>query len=56
VIEKYIDNNKPYDKAGSYGIQESIGIAGIEKINGCFYNVMGLPVNKLIHQLNKVVA
>jgi septum formation protein len=46
-IAFYIDNFKPYDKAGSYGIQEWIGYVGIEKINGCFYNVMGLPLFRL---------
>ena len=43
-IEYYIDNFKPFDKAGSYGIQEWIGFIGVEKIEGCYYNVMGLPV------------
>ena len=45
----YIDTFKPFDKAGAYGIQEWIGYIGIEKINGCFYNVMGLPLFRL-HQ------
>lgn len=39
----YLDNYKPYDKAGSYGIQEWVGYIGIEKIEGCYFNVMGLP-------------
>jgi septum formation protein len=43
----YIENYKPYDKAGSYGVQEWIGYIGIEKINGCYFNVMGLPVRKI---------
>jgi septum formation protein len=46
-IEWYIDTYKPYDKAGSYGVQEWIGYVGIEKIIGSFYNVMGLPTQKL---------
>lgn len=52
-IEYYIDNFKPFDKAGAYGIQEWIGMIGVEKINGCFYNVMGLPVQKLYDELYK---
>ena len=43
----------PYDKAGSYGIQEWIGYAAIEKINGSFYNVMGLPIQKVYVELEK---
>lgn len=46
-IDYYIDTYKPFDKAGSYGIQEWIGMIGIEKIEGCFYNVMGLPTARL---------
>lgn len=42
-ITYYLDNYKPYDKAGSYGIQEWVGYIGIEKIEGCYFNVMGLP-------------
>ena len=49
----YVDHFKPYDKAGSYGIQEWIGYIGIEKINGSFYNVMGLPVLRLYEELRK---
>lgn len=47
-LEHYIANYKPYDKAGAYAIQEWIGVVGIKKINGCFYNVMGLPVSKVL--------
>jgi septum formation protein len=50
-IEYYVDNYKPFDKAGAYGIQEWIGYVGIEKINGSFFNVMGLPVKELYDQL-----
>ena len=52
-ILHYVDHFKPYDKAGSYGIQEWIGYIGIEKIDGSFYNVMGLPVLKLYEELRK---
>ena len=46
-INYYIEKYQPFDKAGSYGIQEWIGAIGIHKIEGCYYNVMGLPVNKI---------
>ena len=49
----YVDNYKPYDKAGAYGIQEWIGYVGIYKIEGSFYNVMGLPVHKLYQYLKE---
>lgn len=45
-INYYIDNFKPFDKAGSYGIQEWIGFIGIEKIEGSYFNVMGFPTHK----------
>jgi len=47
----YVDNCKPFDKAGSYGIQEWIGYIGIRRIEGSFYNVMGLPVQQLYEAL-----
>jgi septum formation protein len=50
-IEYYLNKYKPYDKAGSYGVQEWIGYIGIEKIEGSFYNVMGPPVKKLHEEL-----
>ena len=50
-IEYYIKNFKPFDKAGSYGIQEWIGFIGIKKIEGCYYNVMGFPLSKLYQEL-----
>lgn len=52
-IGYYLDTFRPYDKAGSYGIQEWIGYAAIEKINGSFYNVMGLPIQKVYVELEK---
>jgi len=51
-IEYYIDQYKPYDKAGAYAIQEWIGAIAIKKVNGCFYNVMGLPVSRVVQALN----
>ena len=50
-IEHYVSHFKPMDKAGAYGIQEWIGYAGIESIEGSFYNVMGLPVQRLCREL-----
>lgn len=50
-INYYIEKYKPMDKAGAYGIQEWLGFAKVSKINGCYYNVMGLPLNKLYHTL-----
>jgi septum formation protein len=47
----YVDRYQPYDKAGAYGIQEWIGYVGIEKIEGSYYNVMGLPIQKLYREL-----
>lgn len=47
----YIDNFKPFDKAGAYGIQEWIGYVGVERIDGSYFNVMGLPVQKLYSEL-----
>jgi septum formation protein len=50
-INYYIDLYKPYDKAGAYGIQEWIGYIGITHIEGSFFNVMGLPIQKLYTEL-----
>ena len=47
MIETYVDRYRPFDKAGAYGIQEWIGCVGISGINGCYYNVMGLPLHAL---------
>ena len=51
-IVYYIDRYKPFDKAGAYGIQEWIGQIGVKRIEGCFYNVMGLPVQKVWEELH----
>ncbi|HEY9342812.1 MAG TPA: Maf family nucleotide pyrophosphatase [Hanamia sp.] len=50
-IEYYIDKYKPYDKAGAYAIQEWIGVVGVKSIEGDFYNVMGLPVSRVVGEL-----
>jgi septum formation protein len=50
-IEFYVDNYKPYDKAGAYGAQDWIGMVAIEKIVGSYFNVMGLPIHKVYQQL-----
>ena len=54
-INYYIENYKPFDKAGAYGIQEWIGLIGIEKIEGSYFNVVGLPSSKLYTQLIKFI-
>ena len=54
-IKYYIDKYKPFDKAGSYGVQEWIGYIGIEKIVGSYFNVMGLPVKRLYDELKKFI-
>jgi len=53
LIDYYVSKYKPLDKAGSYGIQDFIGFIGIEKVNGCFYNVMGLPVSRLVKEMKQ---
>lgn len=50
-IDYYLKNYKPYDKAGSYGIQEWLGKIGIKEIKGSYFNVMGLPIHKLYEEL-----
>ena len=55
-IEYYIDTYAPMDKAGAYGIQEWIGYVGIEGIEGSFFNVMGLPVQRLYCELEKFIG
>jgi septum formation protein len=52
-VDYYIDNYKPYDKAGAYGIQEWIGIAACSRIEGSYFNVVGLPVHRLYRELKK---
>lgn len=52
-IDFYIREYKPFDKAGAYGIQEWIGLTGIEKIRGSYYNVMGLPVHMVYNRLQE---
>jgi septum formation protein len=51
----YVDKYKPYDKAGAYAIQEWIGVVGIKSIQGDFYNVMGLPVSRVVRALEELV-
>ena len=53
-IEFYVDKYKPYDKAGAYAIQEWIGVVGIRSVNGDFYNVMGLPVSRVLRELERM--
>ncbi|HFX18057.1 MAG TPA: septum formation protein Maf [Flavobacteriales bacterium] len=52
-IDYYIEHYKPFDKAGGYGIQEWIGVIGIKRIKGSFYNIMGLPTAKLVDYLRE---
>ena len=52
-IAHYVDTYRPFDKAGSYGVQEWIGYVGIERLDGSFYNVMGLPVQRLYTELEQ---
>ena len=54
-INYYVDNYRPLDKAGAYGIQEWIGCMGVRNINGSFYNVMGLPLHRLYTELNTML-
>jgi septum formation protein len=50
----YVDKYQPYDKAGAYAIQEWIGVVGIKSVSGDFYNVMGLPVSRVVQELIKL--
>ncbi len=53
-IEFYVDKYQPYDKAGAYAIQEWIGVIGIRSVAGDFYNVMGLPVSRVVQELQRI--
>jgi septum formation protein len=53
-VEYYVDTFKPFDKAGAYAIQEWIGAVGIKCIHGDFYNVMGLPISRVVQELAKI--
>ena len=55
-LEGYVNKYQPFDKAGAYAIQEWIGVVGIKKINGDFYNVMGLPVSRVMQKLQQLCA
>ncbi len=55
-IEFYVDKYQPYDKAGAYAIQEWIGVVGIKSITGDFYNVMGLPVSRVVQALQSLAV
>jgi septum formation protein len=52
-VQHYVERYKPFDKAGAYAIQEWIGMIGIEKINGDYYNVMGLPIGEVVKALQQ---
>jgi len=54
AINYYIDNYNCMDKAGAYGIQEWIGLYGVERIEGCYYNVMGLPVARICREISEL--
>lgn len=53
-IDFYLDEYAPYDKAGAYGIQEWIGYIGVERIEGSYFNVMGLPIQRLYRELKNI--
>ena len=53
-IDYYVSTFRPLDKAGAYGIQEWIGYIGVESIRGSYFNVMGLPVQRLYRELQKI--
>lgn len=55
-IHYYVDKYAPYDKAGAYGIQEWIGLAACSRIEGSYFNVVGLPVHKLYEELEKMIS
>ncbi len=53
-IDYYVDNYRPLDKAGAYGVQEWIGFIGVTRLEGSYFNVMGLPVQRLYTELRKI--
>jgi septum formation protein len=55
-IEYYVDNYRPYDKAGAYGAQEWIGYVAISRIEGSYFNVMGLPIQMLYKELDEFLT
>ena len=55
TIDNYIIKHNPYDKAGSYAIQESIGILGVSKIKGSYTNVIGLPVPEVLTEIQRLI-
>lgn len=55
-IEYYIETCKPFDKAGAYGVQDFIGMVGIDKIDGSYFTVMGLPIHKVYKALEKYIV
>ena len=55
-ITNYIQNCQPFDKAGSYGIQDWMGTIGVKSINGCFYNVMGFPSAKFYREIQQFIS
>ncbi|MCR5821526.1 MAG: Maf family protein, partial [Bacteroidales bacterium] len=55
-IEHYVDTYRPFDKAGAYGIQEWIGMVGISRIEGCYYNVMGFPTARIYTEILRLTS
>jgi septum formation protein len=53
-VSHYVEAYRPFDKAGAYGIQEWIGYIGVESIHGSYFNVMGLPIQRLYQELKKI--
>ncbi len=53
VIEEYASSSAPYDKAGGYGVQDAFGMQNIERIEGCYFNVMGFPASRFMRQLRE---
>jgi septum formation protein len=54
-IKEYVEKGSPLDKAGAYGIQDDYGAVFIKKINGCYYNVVGLPLTKVFQTLLRII-